>query len=64
MVWVGRTSIPTQLQPSAMGRAAPHQLRLPRAPSNLALSASRNGPQEHERLNWRYIHLCLKKVGF
>jgi len=27
---------------TAMGRAAPHQLRLPRAPSNLALSASRN----------------------
>ena len=31
-----------QLQPPAMG-AAPHQLRLPRAPSNLALSASRDG---------------------
>ena len=37
----------------AMGRAAPHQLRLPRAPSNLALSASRDGapqllsPQPH-----------------
>jgi len=29
---------PTQLQPPAMGRAAPHQLRIPRAPSNLALS--------------------------
>jgi len=27
----------------AMGRAAPHQLRLPRAPSNLALGASRDG---------------------
>jgi len=26
-----------------MGRAAPHQLRLPRAPSNMALSASRDG---------------------
>jgi len=26
-----------------VGRAAPHQLRLPRAPSNLALSASRDG---------------------
>jgi len=26
-----------------MGRAAPHQLRLPRAPSSLALSASRDG---------------------
>jgi len=26
-----------------MGRAAPHQLRLPRAPSHLALSACRDG---------------------
>jgi len=26
-----------------MGRAATHQLRLPRAPSNLALSAFRDG---------------------
>jgi len=33
-------------QPLAMGRAAPHQLRLPRAPSNLALSASRDGAQQ------------------
>jgi len=32
--------------PRAMGRAAPHQLRLPRAPSNLALSASRDGAQQ------------------
>jgi len=29
--------------PPAMGRAAPHQLRLPRAPSHLALSAWRDG---------------------
>jgi len=29
--------------PPAMGRAAPHQLRLPRAPSHLALSACREG---------------------
>jgi len=34
---------PTQPQPCAMGRAAPHQLGLPRAPSNLALSTSRDG---------------------
>jgi len=34
----------TELQPPAVGRAAPHQLRLPRAPSsNLALSTSRDG---------------------
>ena len=37
------TSQPTQPPPPAVGRAAPHQLRLPRAPSNLALSASRDG---------------------
>ena len=37
-----RNSKPTQAQPHAMGRAAPHQLRLPGAPSNLALSASRD----------------------
>ena len=30
---------PTQCQPPAMGRAAIHQIRLPRAPSNLAFSA-------------------------
>ena len=29
--------------PPAMGRAAPPQLRLPRVPSNLAMSASRDG---------------------
>lgn len=29
--------------PSAMGRSAPHQLRLPGTPSNLALSVSRDG---------------------
>jgi len=37
-----RTLKPTQLQPRAMGRAAPHQLRLPRTPS-MALSTSRDG---------------------
>jgi len=31
-----------QFQPPAVSRAAPHQLRLPRAPFNLALSASRD----------------------
>jgi len=33
-----------QLAPTpSVGRAVPHQLRLPRAPSKLALSASRDG---------------------
>ena len=43
--WLGLegTSKIIQSQPSAMGRAATQQLRLPRAPSNLALSASKDG---------------------
>jgi len=32
-----------QFQPPAVGRAGPRQLRLPRAPSNLALNSSRGG---------------------
>jgi len=32
-----RLEVITWFQPPAVGRAAPHQLRLPRAPSNLAL---------------------------
>jgi len=47
MVWIGSDLkdlwVPTPYLPPAMGRAAPHQLRLPRAPSNLALSTSRDG---------------------
>ena len=52
MVWVEKylkdqlfplTPPSTEKPPFAVGRAAPHQLRLPRAPSNLALSASRDG---------------------
>jgi len=43
MVWV-RTDLEDHLVPTpAMVRAATHQLRLPRAPSNLALSATRDG---------------------
>ena len=53
-----------------MGRAAPHQLRLPRAPSNLALSASRDGapqllwaaaPVPHHSLIFLYLasQLCF-----
>jgi len=40
--WEGTAKI-TQFQPPAMGRAVTHQLRLPRAPSNLALGTSRDG---------------------
>jgi len=43
MVWV-RKDLKDHLAPTpAMGRAAPPQLRLPSAPSHLALSASRDG---------------------
>jgi len=34
---------PTQRKPLAVGRAATHRIRLPRAASNLALSTSRDG---------------------
>lgn len=37
------TSKITWFQPLAMGRVPNHQIRLPRAPSNLSLNASRNG---------------------
>ena len=40
---LGATVKPSQFHSPAVGRAAPHQLRLPRAPSNLPLSASRDG---------------------
>jgi len=37
MVWVGRNLKAHPAPAPAVGRAAPHHLRLPRAPSNLAL---------------------------
>jgi len=42
-VWVGRDLAAHATPTPAVGRAAPHQLRLPSAPSNLALSASMGG---------------------
>ena len=42
MAWFGRDLKAHPAPNPAVGRAAPHQLRLPRAPSNLALSASRD----------------------
>ena len=57
-------------QPPAMGRAAPHQLRLHRTPSNLALNASRDealtaylGKMSHllkEDCNYLYFSLSGK----
>ena len=43
--WIGLegTLKPIHPQCPAMGRVATHQLRLPRAPSNLALSTTRDG---------------------
>ena len=41
--WKGPGSTHHPNPTPAMGRAAPHQLRLPRAPFNLALSTSRDG---------------------
>ena len=43
MVWAETDLKTTQPQPQAMGRAVAHQLRLPRAPSDLALNASWDG---------------------
>jgi len=45
MAWVGR-DLKAPSSSDARGRAAPHQLMLPRAPSNLALSAFRGGTPE------------------
>jgi len=38
MVWVGGDLKAPAVQPCAVGRAATHHLRLPKAPSNLALN--------------------------
>ena len=45
MEWLGLegTLKTIQFQPPAMGRIATHQIRLPRAPSSLALSTSKDG---------------------
>jgi len=54
-----------KFQPPAAGRAASHQLTLPRAPSNLALSTSRDGapqliwaalPVPHHPLSKEFPH--------
>ena len=43
MSFLGRGLKAPPVPTPAVGRAAPHQLRVPRAASNLALSASRDG---------------------
>jgi len=43
MVWVGRDLKDHQAPTTCYGLVGPHQLRLPRAPSILALGTSRGG---------------------
>jgi len=43
MAWVGETSEIILFQPSCHGLVSQHQLRLPRAPSDLALFISKDG---------------------
>ena len=59
MEWLGlKGTLKTiQFQHPAVCRAVPHQLRLPRASSNLALSASRDGAPtaslgNHDSYSW------------
>ena len=57
--WKGPQSPPTP--PPAVGRAAPHQLRLPKAPSNLALNVSRDGAPTSLRAAVPAPHHLLSK---
>jgi len=43
MVWVGRTFKDHAVQSPVLGRDTSHQTRLPKAPSKLVLSISRDG---------------------
>jgi len=59
-MWEGTLKI-AHFQPLCHGLAAPHQLRLPRAPSNLALSISKD---EAPTALWAAVsgtHLPLSK---
>jgi len=50
-----------QFQPQAMGRVAIHQIRLPMAPSNLALSTSRLGASVSRK---NYVrHQCVGELA-
>jgi len=64
MIWIERDLKDYPAPHPAMGRAAPHQLRLRRAPSNLALSVSRDGaPQLHSfsGKDFLVLHLTLSR---
>ena len=52
--WLEGTLKTIQSQLPAMGRVVTHQLRLPRVPSNLAWSTSRDVPVPHCSLNKRF----------
>ena len=59
MAWVGSYLKDDPVPTPAVIRAAPHELRLPRAPSNLALSAFRGGalssPLPHHHTNKEFL---------
>jgi len=59
MVLVGRDLKPIQFQPSAMGRVPTHQIRLPTAPSSLAIIASRN--LEAQFTPW-YVYILFPMI--
>jgi len=50
--WVGRDPKARPVQAPGMGRAATYKFRMPRAPSTLALSTSRDGAMSylHQKL--------------
>jgi len=60
MAWIERDLKAHTAPTPAMGRAAPYQLRLPRAPSNLALSASRDGAPQ---LLWAAVPASHHPLG-
>ena len=59
MVWVGRDLKAHAAPTPAIGRAAPHQLRLHRAPSDLALSTSRDGVPQLLQGDLLFISLVM-----
>jgi len=59
MVWVGRDLKAHAAPTPAIGRTAPHQLRLHRAPSDLALSTSRYGVPQLLQGDLLFISLVM-----
>lgn len=63
MAWVGKDLKPTYFQPLAVGRAATHQMRLPRAPANLALIVHLQGWDVHRFSGQPKIKDSLGEMG-